>query len=52
MKSVKFILAAAALFVGVSASAQQHDYSDDAKFGKWGATVEERAANIEAQNLF
>ena len=51
MKSVKFILAAAALFVGASASAQQHDYSDDAKFGMWGATVEERAANIEAQNL-
>lgn len=51
MKSVKFILAVAAVFVAVSASAQ-HDYSDDAKFGMWGATAEERAANIEAQNLF
>lgn len=51
MKSVKFILAAAAMLITVSASAQ-HDYSDDAKFGKWGATAEERAANIEAQNLF
>ena len=51
MKSVKFILAAAAMLVTVSASAQ-NDYSDDVKYGKWGATVEERAANIEAQNLF
>ena len=50
MKSVKFILAAAAMLITVSASAQ-NDYSDDVKYGKWGATVEERAANIEAQNL-
>ena len=48
MKSVKFILAAAALFVGFSASAQ--DFSDDAKYGKWGTTVEERQANISASN--
>lgn len=48
MKSVKFILAAAALFVGVSAMAQ--DFSDDAKYGKWGATAEERASNIGASN--
>ncbi len=51
MKSVKFLLAAVAVFVSFSASAQ-HDYSDDAKFGKWGATAEEREANITAQNLF
>lgn len=51
MKSVKFLLAAVAVLVSMSASAQ-HDYSDDAKFGKWGATAEEREANIMAQNLF
>ncbi|MBQ2364737.1 MAG: enzyme of heme biosynthesis [Alistipes sp.] len=50
MKSVKLILAAATVFVAVSASAQ--DFSDDAKFGKWGATVEERSSNIQASNLF
>lgn len=50
MKSVKFILAAAAMLITMSASAQ-NDYSDDAKYGKWGATAEERATNIEAQNL-
>ena len=49
MKSVKFILASAALLVGVSAMAQ--DFSDDAKYGKWGATVEERASNIGASNF-
>ena len=49
MKSVKVILAAAAMLVGVSASAQ--DFSDDAQFGKWGATVEERASNIGASNF-
>ena len=48
MKSVKVILAAAALFMGFSASAQ--DFSDDAKYGKWGATVEERQSNISASN--
>ena len=48
MKSVKVILAAVALFVGFSASAQ--DFSDDAKYGKWGTTVEERQANISASN--
>lgn len=48
MKSVKFILAAAAMFVGVSAMAQ--DFSDDLKYGKWGATAEERASNIGASN--
>jgi tetratricopeptide (TPR) repeat protein len=48
MKSVKFLLAAAALLVGFSASAQ--DFSDDKAYGKWGATVEERQANIGASN--
>ena len=41
-------MAAVALFVGFSASAQ--DFSDDAKYGKWGTTVEERQANISASN--
>lgn len=49
MKSVKFLLAAAALFVGFSASAQ--DFSDDKLYGKWGATAEERASNIGASNF-
>ena len=49
MKSVKLILAAAAMFVGFTATAQ--DFSDDALYGKWGATVEERAANIGASNF-
>ena len=48
MKSVKVILAAVALFVGFTATAQ--DFSDDAKYGKWGTTVEERQANISASN--
>ncbi|MBO5881817.1 MAG: enzyme of heme biosynthesis, partial [Alistipes sp.] len=48
MKTVKVLLAAAALMVGFSASAQ--DFSDDAKYGKWGTTVEERQANISASN--
>ena len=50
MKSVKLILAAAALFVGMSASAQQ-DFSDDAQYGMWGETVEERALNISASSF-
>ncbi len=48
MKSVKILLAAAALMVGMSASAQ--DFSDDAKYGMWGSTNEERASNIGASN--
>ena len=48
MKSVKFLLAAVAMFVGFSASAQ--DFSDDKVYGKWGATVEERQENILASN--
>lgn len=48
MKSVKILLAAAAMLVGVSASAQ--DFSDDAKYGIWGATAEDRASNIGASN--
>ena len=48
MKSVKVILAAVALFVGFTATAQ--DFSDDAKYGKWGTTVEERQAIISASN--
>ena len=49
MKSVKILLAAAALCVGMSASAQ--DFSDDAKYGMWGETNEERASNIGASNF-
>ena len=49
MKNVKFIFAGLALFIGASAFAQ--DFSDDAKYGKWGATVEERAENIGASNF-
>ena len=48
MKSVKFLLAAVAMFVGFSAMAQ--DFSDDKVYGKWGATVEERQENILASN--
>ena len=48
MKSVKVILAAAAMLIGFSASAQ--DLSDDATYGMWGATVEERQSNISASN--
>ena len=48
MKSVKFLLAAVAMFVGFSASAQ--DFSDDKVYGKWGATIEERQENILASN--
>lgn len=50
MKSVKFILAVAAIFVGFSASAQ--DWSDDKLFGKWGATAEEREANYKTYSFF
>ncbi len=49
MKSVKLILAAAAMFVASAATAQ--DFSDDALYGKWGATAEERASNIGASNF-
>ena len=49
MKSVKFLLAAVALFIGFTASAQ--DFSDDKLYGKWGATAEERASNIGASNF-
>ena len=49
MKSVKFLLAAAAMLVGFTASAQ--DFSDDKLYGKWGATAEERASNIGASNF-
>ena len=48
MKSVKILLAAVLMMAGVSSSAQ--DFSDDAKYGIWGATVEERASNIGASN--
>ena len=48
MKSVKFILAAVAMLASFGASAQ--DLSDDKVYGKWGATVEERQANIVASN--
>ena len=48
MKSVKVLLAAAALMVGFSASAQ--DFSDDKAYGKWGETIEDRKANISASN--
>ena len=49
MKSVKFLLVALAMVVAFSANAQQ-DFSDDRLYGKWGATVEEREANIGASN--
>ena len=45
------ILAAAAMLVAASASAQEQDFSDDAKYGMWGATIEERAANIGASSF-
>jgi Flp pilus assembly protein TadD len=48
MKGVKFLLAAVAALVSVSVSAQ--DFSDDQAYGKWGATVEDRQANILASN--
>ena len=48
MKSVKILLAAVAMLVGYTATAQ--DFSDDRVYGKWGATVEERQANISASN--
>ncbi|MBR5197574.1 MAG: enzyme of heme biosynthesis [Alistipes sp.] len=50
MKSVKFLLAAAAMVVAFAANAQ--DFSDDKVYGKWGTTVEDRKANIEASNYF
>ena len=48
MKSVKILLAAVAMLVGYTATAQ--DFSDDRVYGKWGTTVEERQANISASN--
>ena len=44
MKSVKILLSVALAVVGVVAMAQ--DFSDDAKYGKYGATPEERKDNI------
>ena len=41
-------MAAVAMLVGYTATAQ--DFSDDRVYGKWGATVEERQANISASN--
>ena len=50
MKSVKILLSAALALVGVAAMAQ--DFSDDAKYGKYGATPEERKDNIYLLNFF
>ena len=48
MKSVKILLSVALAVVGVVAMAQ--DFSDDAKYGKYGATPEERKDNIYLLN--
>ena len=50
MKSVKILLSVALAVVGVVAMAQ--DFSDDAKYGKYGATPEERKDNIYLLNFF
>ncbi len=50
MKSVKILLSVALAFAGVVAMAQ--DFSDDAKYGKYGATPEERKDNIYLLNFF
>lgn len=50
MKSVRILLCGALAFVGVAAAAQ--DFSDDAKYGKYGATPEERKENIYLVNFF
>ena len=50
MKSVKILLSVALAVVGVAAMAQ--DFSDDAKYGKYGATPEERKDNIYLLNFF
>ena len=49
MKSVKILLSVALAVVGVVAMAQ--DFSDDAKYGKYGATPEERKDNIYLLNF-
>lgn len=45
MKSIKFILLAIFAIVGYSAVAQDINY-DDPKYAKWGATGEQRKANM------
>ncbi len=50
MKNVKILLSVALAFVGMAAMAQ--DFSDDAKYGKYGATPQEREANIYILNFF
>lgn len=50
MKSVKILLSVALAFASVAAMAQ--DFSDDAKYGKYGATPEERKDNIYLLNFF
>lgn len=50
MKNVKILLSAALAFVQVAAMAQ--DFSDDAKYGKYGATPEQRKENIYLLNFF
>lgn len=49
MKKVQILLAAALAFVGTAVLAQQ-DFSGP-QFAKWGETVEDRIANIQASNF-
>lgn len=50
MKNVRILLVALLACVGTTAVAQ--DFSNDAQYGKYGATVEERKENIYALNFF
>jgi tetratricopeptide (TPR) repeat protein len=50
MKSVKILLSVALAALGGMSFAQ--DFSDDAKYGKYGATAEERKENIYLVNFF
>lgn len=52
MKSVKFLLSLAFAVVGMTALAQNPDFSNDALYGKYGATPEEREHNIYLLNFF
>lgn len=52
MKSVKILLSLALAVVGLTAMAQDPDFSNDALYGKYGATPEERKENIYLLNFF
>ena len=52
MKNVKFLLSLMFMVAGVTASAQNPDFSNDALYGKYGATPEEREQNIYLLNFF